>query len=358
MRELKKLKLRELPDDVRKIVTEVLAEVIQLDDFRGSDGADGKSIRAEFGLGELNTTLFLKHADGDISERELRGTRGRRGRAGKEGPEGLQGFDGESGVDGRKGAQGRAGTTGDKGEPGPKGDKGETGDTPAHEWDETKLRFRTPSGAWGRKVNLKGDTGGRGASSRGGSAKEQFESIVLNGNILEFKKGGALGPDLAVDLSGLQTGGGIQGLGVWRYRTETVEPPSSGQVRFNNSTIASATVLWIHDVNSSGPTDVSTFLALLDVGDLLYIQNQGDSDSFVIVEVGSITDDGTYFELGINSIVEQGVAFTQNTSVAVVTTIAGGSVTVWGNITGSLSSQTDLQAELDRARSMRYFVGV
>ncbi len=229
MKAIEKLKLRELPDDVRRIVKEVIAEVIQLDDFRGRAGKDGKSINAEFGLGDLDTTLFLRHADGGISERELRGARGRRGRAGREGPIGLTGDDGEPALDGRQGAQGPRGLPGQDGQPGTKGDKGETGDTPAHEWDGTKLRFRSPSGAWGRKVNLKGDTGGRGGSSRGGGVKEQFESIALNGNNLEFKKGGALGPDIVVDLSALSVGG------VWGTITGTLASQTDLQTELDHA---------------------------------------------------------------------------------------------------------------------------
>ncbi len=165
MKPLKKIKLRRLPEDVRKIVREALADIITLDDYRGKDGADGTSINAEFGIGDIKNTLFLRHADGGVTERDLTGARGRRGRRGVEGEPGADGesINGEQGLDGR---QGDAGPIGPQGPPGIKGAKGDKGDPPAHEFDGTTLRFRLPSGAWGRKVNLKGDTGGRGQTAR------------------------------------------------------------------------------------------------------------------------------------------------------------------------------------------------
>jgi hypothetical protein len=48
---------------------------------------------------------------------------------------------------------------GPKGERGPRGLKG---DKPAHEWQDTELRFENPDGSWGELVNLKGERGERG----------------------------------------------------------------------------------------------------------------------------------------------------------------------------------------------------
>ena len=211
MRALKKLKLRELPQDVQEVVRAVLAEVIQLDDFRGPPGDAGEQgergepgpgINAEFGIGDLDTTLFLKHSDGEVTEHDLKGPRGRRGRRGAQGPEGDQGLPGEPGAQGRQGEVGPRGPTGERG---PKGDKGDTGPPPEHQWKETKIRFKQPNGTWGPYVNIKGDTGGRGASGRSGgaAAKEQFSTIEFDGANLNFKKEGALGPDIVVDLSSL-----------------------------------------------------------------------------------------------------------------------------------------------------------
>jgi len=119
---------------------------------------------------------------------------------------------------------------------------------------------------------------------------------------------------------------GFAGLGTWRFRTEITEPPASGQIRFNNASIPSATQLWIHDINQ-GSTDVGNFLLLLDPGDLIYIQDRGDSNNFVVVQVSAVTDVGTYIEVDIAAVVQEGAAFTQNELVAIIVSAAGGITT-------------------------------
>jgi hypothetical protein len=139
--------------------------------------------------------------------------------------------------------------------------------------------------------------------------------------------GGALGQVLTklsgdnYDFDWQDTAGGFVGLGVWRYRTEIVAPPASGQVRFNNATIESATIMWINETNDGG-TDVSVFLDLLSAGSIIFLQDQSDADNFVIVEIDTITDEGTYREITIAEVEAQGSAFTQNLRIAVV--ISGG----------------------------------
>jgi hypothetical protein len=56
---------------------------------------------------------------------------------------------------------------GPQGEPGPQGKPGKTGDTgpaPAHEWDDTRLRFQNPDGSWGDYTDLQGESGSAGPS--------------------------------------------------------------------------------------------------------------------------------------------------------------------------------------------------
>ena len=168
-------------------VKEALAEVIRLDDFRGRRGRRG----ARGAQGE----------PGIPGERGPKGERGGIGEWGEKGEPGKDGAPGERGKRGYKGVQGRAGEVGPVGPPGPKGD---TGPTPDHEWQGNALRFRKPSGAWGKLVNLQGPAGGRGASGKG--ANTQFAAIQLNGNNLEFLKQGAMGSDIVVDLSPIATG--------------------------------------------------------------------------------------------------------------------------------------------------------
>lgn len=51
-------------------------------------------------------------------------------------------YTGPQGIQGRQGIQ---------------GEKGETGLAPAHEWEDTRLRFQNPDGTWGAWVDLVGD---------------------------------------------------------------------------------------------------------------------------------------------------------------------------------------------------------
>lgn len=118
------------------------------------------------------------------------------------------------------------------------------------------------------------------------------------------------------------TSGGLSGLGVWRYRTETTSPPASGQIRFNNADPELATELFIAETNDGG-TDVSAFLALLTDGSLIYIQEQANSANFIIVEVDTNTDSGTFATIGIQAVVQQGAALSQNVRVIVVVNIVG-----------------------------------
>ncbi len=119
-----------------------------------------------------------------------------------------------------------------------------------------------------------------------------------------------------------------QGLGVWRYRTEITEPPASGQVRFNNADISSATELYINETNDNG-TDVSAFMDVLLVpGSILFIQDKSDAANRVFIECGAVTDEGTYRKIIIVTVTEVGTEPGNNTEVIVVVQTAAGSAGV------------------------------
>jgi hypothetical protein len=121
-----------------------------------------------------------------------------------------------------------------------------------------------------------------------------------------------------------QSGGGaggsaVSGLGIWRFRTETSAPPASGQLRFNNSDIESATVLFLHETNADG-TDMANFLEQLGVGSFLYIQDRSASENFILVQISSNTDNGVYRSFGIDIVEQQGDKPSQNSEVGIVAT--------------------------------------
>lgn len=116
--------------------------------------------------------------------------------------------------------------------------------------------------------------------------------------------------------------GGLQGLGIWRYRTAITSNPAAGQLQFDNVLIDSATELYINEINDDG-TDMSVFLALIESGDLLYIQVQADASEFVVLQVGASTNAAGVYTFPITAVEGQGSTPTNNTRVAVVTTAAG-----------------------------------
>ena len=86
----------------------------------------------------------------------------------------------QQGPQGPQGAKGAAGPQGEKGEPGPQGEKGEQGPQgprPEHEWFGTELRFKNHDGQWGRRVDLKGDTGPRGQAGPPGPPGPRGKAI-------------------------------------------------------------------------------------------------------------------------------------------------------------------------------------
>ena len=115
---------------------------------------------------------------------------------------------------------------------------------------------------------------------------------------------------------------GHVGLGNWKYRTEISPPPATGQIRFNNVDPELATFLWISETTADG-TDVSGFLGLLGPGDLIYIQDQSDADTFITIEILTNVDQGNYREIAINQSLAQGQPISQNTAVALIVSGAG-----------------------------------
>jgi len=78
-------------------------------------------------------------------------------------------------VKGPKGEKGDPGEKGEKGDQGEKGEKGDKGDLPAHEWEDTALRFENPDGSWGQFVDLKGEKGDQGEKGEKGDPGEKGE---------------------------------------------------------------------------------------------------------------------------------------------------------------------------------------
>jgi len=109
------------------------------------------------------------------------------------------------------------------------------------------------------------------------------------------------------------------GLGIWRYRTETVAPPASGQIRFDNADVSLATEFYLHETNSTG-NDVSVFMGLLMTeGSVIFIQDRTDATKFILLELGTFVDNGVYRTFQIAAVIEgAGGEPVQNTQVAII----------------------------------------
>jgi len=140
----------------------------------------------------------------------------------------------------------------------------------------------------------------------------------------------------------VQTPPGFNGLGIWRYRTETVAPPASGQIRFDNADVSLATEFYLHETNDTGD-DVAAFLdALVDDGAVLYMQDRTDSTKYIIIETDTFVDDGVYRTYQIANIIEgSGGEPTNNTRMAIVAVSPAG-----GGAGGSLPAGTVTDAVL------------
>ncbi len=114
--------------------------------------------------------------DGAAGPQGPQGELGPRGPAGDEGPQGQRGPQGEAGPAGAQGPQGAIGPRGEQGPAGPAGPEGPAGAAgaaPAHEWDETRLRFADADGRFGDFVELRGPQGPAGPQGEAGPAGAQ-----------------------------------------------------------------------------------------------------------------------------------------------------------------------------------------
>lgn len=116
---------------------------------------------------------------------------------------------------------------------------------------------------------------------------------------------------------------GLQGFGVWVYEQDTGTPPLSGEIRFNNADPSLATSVFVSETNSAA-TDVGSLLALLTAGSLIYIQDQKDNTNFIVIEVGTYTDQGTYAEYTIAQSSQEGAGFVDTQNIFLVGTAGGG----------------------------------
>jgi hypothetical protein len=217
------------------------------------------------------------------------GPQGPKGDQGEPGPEGPQGLPGKPGIPGDPGSRGAQGDQGPVGPRGPKGDRGDIGPMPAHQWIGTELQFELPSGQWGDAVDLRGPPG----------------TSIGNG----LWNGGA--PAFILDAP-------ADGNPYWRK-------DGSWQIA-----ITGGSATWGAIVGSlPDQSDLAAALALkADASSLAAIATSGD--------VGDLTG----FPGGTTTYLRADGTFATPPG-------GGGGTVAWGDITGDIGDQIDLQTALD-----------
>ena len=188
------------------------------------------------------------------------GVSGASGSTGIDGASGSTGITGASGVDGLQGASGASGSTGLTGSTGITGASGSTGITGA-------------SGVQGAS----GSTGITGAS-------------------------GVQGASGLIGSTGVQGPQGNFGGATFDYTfdtTITASDPGTGNIRFNNATLSSATAMYI-DASNDASTDISTFLNTIDdststIKGHFRISKKADASAFALYTITSLTNNTGWF---------------------------------------------------------------
>jgi hypothetical protein len=251
---------------------------------------------------------------GEKGAQGLKGERGEKGAQGDKGPEGKPGLNGLDGLRGPIGAQGFKGDKGDKGDKGEKGDRGDKGD--------------------------KGDKGDRGLGGLRGLPGAGLPRGGTTGQV-PVK---ASNNDFDVTWQNQSGGGG--GSADWGDIGGTLSDQTDLQTALNAKYDASNPSGYITAAGApvqsvAGQTGTVT-LAKGDVG-LGNVDNTSDANKPV----------STATQTALDGKQDTLVSATNIKTINTVSLLGSGDITIggggaaWGDITGTLSSQTDLQGELD-----------
>lgn len=104
----------------------------------------------------------------------------------------------------------------------------------------------------------------------------------------------------------------------WAWETSTATGPSSGRIRLNNATPASATAIYIHETNAD-TIATSSFLASFGTSGIVKLFKETDSTIFWMGELTAQTDNGSDRTLTVTYILHNGT-FAANDSIVVTFT--------------------------------------
>lgn len=125
----------------------------------------------------------------------------------------------------------------------------------------------------------------------------------------------------------------------YQFNNTITEPPSVGQIRFNQATQASTTKLWASHTTSSG-VNIKQFLAAATTGAKLVLQDKIDNTNYIKFDVtGAPVDKTTYWEFAV-AVTSSGGNLPNAAILAAVTAAAGGGTATSGPPQGRLTLQT------------------
>jgi len=142
----------------------------------------------------------------------------------------------------------------------------------------------------------------------------------------------------------LNTKGAFSGLGKWAFSSSTGNP-SAGQITLDNSNPTSATTLKISftDADSLDKTLLLAFLT--NTGYKLVFSGFTNSNKFYACEITGATGGAGFYQFTVTHIGNSGLADGDLLGCSIQS--SAGSGAEWGDITGTLANQTDLQTALD-----------
>ena len=260
--------------------------------------------------------LYVYYNDGDSSQWVMansggRGLTGDKGEVGSKGDKGQKGELGTTGSQGDKGDKGApstvAGAKGDKGEVGNDGSDGSKGDKGQKGEDGADSTEAGPKGDKG-EVGDKGEAGDKGDKGEVGD-KGQKGEVGDKGQKGQKGQKGEIGADSTVaGPKGEKGAEGNFGGATFDYTfsssTGTPTDLNTGRLRLNNSSVSSATIMFIDDEDDNG-TNIEAFLRTVDdststIKGHVRISNKLDASDFALFTISSATEQSGFHQVGVS----------------------------------------------------------
>jgi disulfide oxidoreductase YuzD len=132
---------------------------------------------------------------------------------------------------------------------------------------------------------------------------------------------------------------------------DTTPPAANGRIKYSNATQISSANLYVSAITNEG-MDVEVLISLLNVGTVLLIQDENDAANYQKWQISStptfqsISDSYT-IPVTLLTSAGTGTSNFPNNHEVFFSAFLSAANPVWGGITGTLSSQTDLQSALN-----------